>query len=1195
MHPPGTSVSGIPRVKRPPPHPIKVPSDSCITATRIRSFSNASSSSSLSVTTPFSASTNASSSPGNLSVHYSRHPAFPSSTSPTSPFSPLPSAKNEYVLAMHDYIPQQQNATCLSFRAGQVIHVLNKDPSGWWDGELEGRRGWFPSNYVNVETEYLSDDDNPKEMRRVRRNLAFAGPHDTIQADSPALESPRNIEGNSMDSYCPSLMVQLISVFTVMQDAVHKHKVPHYLPAAAHIVKHVRNILSAMGTVYKSAPVLQKNPALARERKDLLQTLTPLIETAKMASETPSSREQDRAVEAMMRCAVEVINHTRRFLIVGVHCGLKIPEYQGVNGSAIWSTQSTGVQSARSATMDLKQISVQSAKKSLSSRVLRTARSLGDIRSGTEPSFRSLSPVPPLPKQEDINKLKRQLQAHHKTHTSVSSSSSSSFSSQDVVPPSPTHPPFPRGPTMARQILDAVTYIHDVFLSTNAAFIGHTHAYSQEAHASNKVRLCELGNEITDLACKFLTLTDAILQHPSIAKHKLDYMRSSQRRLFDLANTFAKIVRSIASTDQSPVDEDEERRAMQKTATESCKAGADCLSAARVCLVNQGSSQKPFMVKPINMREQLSFPNDSMEDTVTNVTWLHDEDRMVITQSPSPVFLPEVEEVDRATSVQNKIVCGLIPDPIVVPNSPLEPNFPSPISVVRTDGGTTWEGNRSHFMEKDLEGKTATTPDLPVNPRLWLFSHDYEHDDVAYNNDGLLVGATLGALVEKMTPHDSIVDSAFSAVFFLTFRLFSTPVELVETIMTRYNIKPPADLPQEDMNIWEQRKGLPVRLRISNFIKMWIEFYWRSGVDDPAMPYLTSFLHNTLSPAFPGAAQRILELLEMRKRSDIATVVSDRIRDPGMSINPPIMPVINGEIPRPIMTKTLLVTLRKKEWTNFSVMDFDATELARQLTIMECEAYCAIQPEEMLETGQQGAKPPVNVKTVTSLSTAITGWVAECILSEIDIKKRSLIIKFFIKVADRCTALNNFSTPRAVLAAIDSSTIARLHQTWLGVSQKHKSILDSLRRLADHGRNYHEYRSRLRNTAPPAVPFLGLYLTDVTFCREGNPSHRAAPTNPNKSLLNFNKYHKLARIVQDMQRFQVSYSLKAIPEVLEYLNICFENARKHGDLKDLYRRSLLVEPRQSQSSDSQLPLGEVRHLFSWATRSQSQSQPQAAA
>jgi hypothetical protein len=42
-----------------------------------------------------------------------------------------------------------------------------------------------------------------------------------------------------------------------------------------------------------------------------------------------------------------------------------------------------------------------------------------------------------------------------------------------------------------------------------------------------------------------------------------------------------------------------------------------------------------------------------------------------------------------------------------------------------------------------------------------------------------------------------------------------------------------------------------------------------------------------------------------------------------------------------------------------------------------------------------------------------------------------------------------------------------------GVPQKSKLRLEALRRLADHSRNYHEYRSKLRNTAPPAVPFLG--------------------------------------------------------------------------------------------------------------------------
>jgi son of sevenless-like protein len=129
---------------------------------RSRRASTASTSSSLSIISPDSSSTNASpTSPHFHNDQTSSISSFhPSAYSPESPTSPLLDETlrltSEYVLAMHDYSPQQQNATCLSFLAGQVIHVLNRDVSGWWDGELEGRRGWFPSNYVNAEVDCTS-------------------------------------------------------------------------------------------------------------------------------------------------------------------------------------------------------------------------------------------------------------------------------------------------------------------------------------------------------------------------------------------------------------------------------------------------------------------------------------------------------------------------------------------------------------------------------------------------------------------------------------------------------------------------------------------------------------------------------------------------------------------------------------------------------------------------------------------------------------------------------------------------------------------------------------------------------------------------------------------------------------------------------------------------------------------------------
>ena len=368
------------------------------------------------------------------------------------------------------------------------------------------------------------------------------------------------------------------------------------------------------------------------------------------------------------------------------------------------------------------------------------------------------------------------------------------------------------------------------------------------------------------------------------------------------------------------------------------------------------------------------------------------------------------------------------------------------------DDRTTWEGSQRHgaapsttsFEQQLLNGDLPAVPGAhPFGAAVlpWTFPHDHAPEDVAYNSDGQLVGATLEALVERMTPHDALVEPPFAAVFFMTFRLFTTPAELLDAVIARYNILPPPGLADADLRLWQQRKGLPVRLRVSNFIKTWVETYWRHATDAVVVPTLVSFIKDALAAMFPGPSQRILELVHQRASAGSADSLSpradrERVRDAGMPLNPPTLPGPISEIPRPIMTKTVLSALRARNFASVAVTDFDPLELARQMTVMECFLYCAIQPEEVLETGagakkKEGAVQNANVKAVTSLSTAITGWVAESILNEPDTKKRTALVKFFIKLADRCVSLKNYSTPRSILAALDSSTIARLHQTWL--------------------------------------------------------------------------------------------------------------------------------------------------------------------
>ena len=53
--------------------------------------------------------------------------------------------------ALYDY--QSGDASSLSFHKNEIIEVLTRLESGWWDGLLGDERGWFPSNYVEIITD----------------------------------------------------------------------------------------------------------------------------------------------------------------------------------------------------------------------------------------------------------------------------------------------------------------------------------------------------------------------------------------------------------------------------------------------------------------------------------------------------------------------------------------------------------------------------------------------------------------------------------------------------------------------------------------------------------------------------------------------------------------------------------------------------------------------------------------------------------------------------------------------------------------------------------------------------------------------------------------------------------------------------------------------------------------------------------
>ena len=108
--------------------------------------------------------------------------------------------------------------------------------------------------------------------------------------------------------------------------------------------------------------------------------------------------------------------------------------------------------------------------------------------------------------------------------------------------------------------------------------------------------------------------------------------------------------------------------------------------------------------------------------------------------------------------------------------------------------------------------------------------------------------------------------------------------------------------------------------------------------------------------------------------------------------------------PSPIVSKSLFSALRSPPFAPSSILDFDALELARQFTVMESRLYCAVQAEELIgqDFGKKSANRTSSIRQMSSLSTRITGWIAEIVLSEQDAKKRTALVKYFIKLGDVC-------------------------------------------------------------------------------------------------------------------------------------------------------------------------------------------------
>uniref|UniRef100_A0A8D2N709 Ras protein specific guanine nucleotide releasing factor 2 n=1 Tax=Zonotrichia albicollis TaxID=44394 RepID=A0A8D2N709_ZONAL len=209
-----------------------------------------------------------------------------------------------------------------------------------------------------------------------------------------------------------------------------------------------------------------------------------------------------------------------------------------------------------------------------------------------------------------------------------------------------------------------------------------------------------------------------------------------------------------------------------------------------------------------------------------------------------------------------------------------------------------------------------------------------------------------------------------------------------------------------------------------------------------------------------------------------------------------------------------------------------AMELAEQITLLDHVVFRSIPYEEFL--GQGWMKMDKNERTPYIMKTSqhfndMSNLVASQIMSYADVPSRASAIEKWVAVADICRCLHNYNGVLEITSALNRSAIYRLKKTWAKVSKQ-----------------------SLCNCNPPAVPYLGMYLTDLAFIEEGTPNFTE------EGLVNFSKMRMISHIIREIRQFQqTSYRIEHQPKVTHYLL----DKTLIMDEDTLYELSLKIEPR----------------------------------
>jgi hypothetical protein len=323
--------------------------------------------------------------------------------------------------------------------------------------------------------------------------------------------------------------------------------------------------------------------------------------------------------------------------------------------------------------------------------------------------------------------------------------------------------------------------------------------------------------------------------------------------------------------------------------------------------------------------------------------------------------------------------------------------------------------------------------------------------------DGTVKYANLQALVSILTnpkPNPAIrhLDQLHDA-FLLCFRCFSTPADVVNALIARFQQPRPEHLTEEQENAWPFHLQA-IRLRVVDVLRAWVETYWVHEDDREAAPLIQHFVESTVELRWSETSKNIAQSLRRHflvpnhpdMRSDTrhpqasnSAAVRVRLTEHRQNLvgllDTYAVNALHSSSDEALNSAILVDDLVRNDvphLPNFS-SEQHCMELARQLTLFMSTEFRKLDSEKLwhhLRRQCHDCDADQKVKLLQLHARALQVWTARSVVEQENPETRTGVLNFFIALAfvspfPRSYLLTQHPTPFSGSALLEAAELQR--------------------------------------------------------------------------------------------------------------------------------------------------------------------------